>query len=188
MKTYTKKEVRELLDYVEKKIIADNTLLESFLKDNNLLDELEVGWYKINKNNENYFSNLKWLCYHDGNRFVYGFECSGDWCLFKQNYKGSGDEERATEEEVKEALISEAKRRGFKEGVRFVSVYPDSQRNEVEITRCNFSYDGIEEPYLFIDSMCAFYNGKWATIIEEPKEMTVEEISKALGHEVKIVK
>jgi len=73
----------------------------------------------------------------------------------------------ATPEEVEAALIKEAKRRGFKEGVRIEKDLHDGMECKL-----------IDEDFELVDGMlltdfgdCIFYNGKWAEIITEPKVM-----------------
>ena len=115
----------------------------------------------------------------------YGFNVSGCWQIEDYYHHDKDVLTEATEQEVKEALIAEAKRRGFKVGVKVKCLFRDK---EVELDMINFRssdggvlYGGCGVPRIF-------YDGKWATIIEEPKEMTVEQISKELGYDIKIVK
>ena len=136
--------------------------LKKQLKD---LPSLEVGWYK-HKNN----SHKEWLMYDDfkGNRF--GFGITGVWSSngcdigYIEEYC-----EPATDKEVETALIKEAKKRGFKEGVKFKSVAGEHSYYTLDILKPYF--DG-ERLYL---SSCGviFKNGKWAEIIEEPKTVTL---------------
>ena len=87
----------------------------------------------------------------------------------------------ATEEEVREALINEAKKRGYKEGVKCkFGIIEDIRTIETNI----FDWNG---KYLFVrcingNADIIFKNGKWAEIIEEPKETepTKEEINRVL--------
>lgn len=85
----------------------------------------------------------------------------------------------ATEEEVKEALIKEAKRRGFKEGCGIISV-----GKNVLVTYCKKEYDihyCIKTNRMWIElpnirsSVDLFINGKWVEIIEDTKEIEVVE-------------
>jgi hypothetical protein len=88
----------------------------------------------------------------------------------------------ATKEEVETALINEAKRRGFKEGAKYLSP------NKTFIRKANFPLCINEQQ----DALCCengdliFNNGVWAEIIK-PKTMTKEEIEKELGYEIEIV-
>lgn len=75
--------------------------------------------------------------------------------------------ELAANEEVEDALISEAKRRGFKDGVEYISASTGSRF----IASNNFRFGSCEtETRLLCGEGCIFYNGIWAEIIEQPKE------------------
>ena len=76
----------------------------------------------------------------------------------------------ATDQEVETALIAEAKKRGFKEGVEFRSVYGTD--NPITVAQSSrFSLD-ILEGYVFLNGMAIFNNGKWAEIIK-PKTVHI---------------
>lgn len=69
---------------------------------------------------------------------------------------------KATDKEVETALIAEAKKRGFKEGVEYIAV-----------GACSGSYFTLKgEVKFYLDQLSAvdcggmFANGKWATIAE----------------------
>jgi len=94
----------------------------------------------------------------------------------------------ATDEEVETALINEAKKRGFKEGVTIKGM--GSSRNRTldkggfKTLKSNnvlwwgsgsFGYD-------------VFKKGKWATIIEQKTDLTVAQIEEKLGYSVNVVK
>jgi len=87
----------------------------------------------------------------------------------------------ATDKEVEDALIKEAKKRGFKRGVAFTnSPFLDCLKSEV-YTLCNeVSNRGYKYDYgkLYFDEWTLFSNGKWATIIET---ITKEQAEKELG-------
>ena len=70
------------------------------------------GWFKDETQDD-------FLAYYKNNIRQYGINSNGHWfdnCL--AHCLGSNDEP-ATDEEVEQALIKEANRRGFKEGVKF---------------------------------------------------------------------
>ena len=126
----------------------------------------------------------------NGSYFGFGFNSDGEWAEDDNKIWGdiSFDIHRsATDEEVEQALKKEAKKRGFKKGAYMVhnkEEYPDQQEpilienNKFELIVGGFCVFGWE----------IFSNGKWATIIEDKKEMTVSDIEKELGYSVKIVK
>lgn len=119
-----------------------------------------------------------------GDKTGYGMNHNNSWCndvIMRHVNKW----EPATDEEIKEMLVKEAKKKGFKKGVRFNSA------SDQTVFSCK------SDEFTFIEqrnSLCTssggsvFCHGKWATIIEQPLELTVEEISKKYGREVKIVK
>jgi hypothetical protein len=77
----------------------------------------------------------------------------------------------ATDKEVEEALIKEAKKRGFKENVRFKCLYNHDYKGKCIPLFCS---DG----YLWLEGGCVFKDGKWATIVET---ITKEQAEKELG-------
>lgn len=96
----------------------------------------------------------------------YGFDGVGKWNIYNPSrvLAGSDYMRLATHEEVETALIEEAKRRGFKDGVRFKSAASGDE----------FTFNGkpklCEKNSLVSFLGCIFINGKWAEIIEEPKQ------------------
>jgi len=179
---YTEKEVVELFNEYHKWTHLVTNVNE-FLKEKGLIkEEFEVGkWYKHTANN------------HEGlvfcvnkNKYVggYGFNSSGFWedCIsFSKDWLTP-----ATDKEFETALIKEAKKRGFKEGVKFLSARDGDIRTA---TNEFYSFDNWNKyTTLQLDTAWIFKGGKWATIIEEPKvkEMTMQEVNKALGYEIKI--
>jgi len=134
----------------------------------------EVGkWYKDPLNNYMVFvtkntGNLR------GDTFGYGFDTHGCW----SNSLGlDGSEIPATDKEVEEALIKEAKKRGFKNRVKIKQVSGDINilfNNKFEYLKEWNEYKNV----LFIDNYLVFANGTWAEIIKD-------EIIKVGGYEVK---
>jgi len=176
MKKYTAKEVEELfnefcdIDMSQAGTFKQCTQL--FLKDKGITQQLEVGrWYKHDTDSSLVF--IKGRGVRDSHYIRYGFDRIGQWY---NEYIASLDDRisiEATDQEVETALIAEAKKRGFKEGVRFESAWSHSTNN------C--FYDGL----MYISSAnclasssaknnCVFANGQWATIIED-EEMTLEQ-------------
>ena len=145
-------------------------------------NKLEVGkWYK---------RGHRYLICYKGNGRGYGFfdgSYGGAWA-FSEYTKTKTKNIEATKEEVEEALIKEAKKRGFKKGVTIDKSNLDYPFKKIWIISSNHYFFDITDNTLMIGSDYIFNNGKWAEIIPEAKEMTVEEISKELGYEVKVVK
>lgn len=127
--------------------------------------ELEVGkWYKYNE----------WLlCYTRLSEYnilmAYGFDDKGNW-REEGNFGNTPSLWiEATKEEVEAALISEAKRRGFKEGVKIDrSMFPTIINEPVTLFNVKTIYRYFpEENTLDYSGYTIFTNGKWAEIIQE---------------------
>jgi len=163
-------------------------------------EELEVGkWYKLT---EDYGSYLKkgmvfmFVNYLSSNK-IYSLVNHEMFGINTYNYIAPQTENLipATDQEVEEALIKEAKKRGFKNGVEFIAL----RDSEAIKDNCSCSYDkndakagawkymnGVLYTYGW-GRYVVFEKGKWATIIEDKKEMTIKEIEKELGYSIKII-
>lgn len=117
-----------------------------------------------------------------------GFTSSRDWST-RIGTAYDHQIKKADPKEVEKALITEALGRGFKKGVRIkellgLNVGTVSGDNytlpspDLEIT------DSLE--YVYSGNLIIYMKGQWAEIIEEVKEMTLEEVEDKLGHKVKI--
>lgn len=146
-----------------------------------LFPKLEVGrWLKDD-------TNPKWLMYRDVKN-IYGFDTLGNW-FYRENesYEPNSCDRYATDKEVETALIAEAKRRGFKDGV-FI--------NNSNLGFDNFTQKTIGDKlwwdgtYLnFGDKNSAiFKDGKWAEILSEPIELTLEQRIERIEEQLKIKK
>lgn len=140
---------------------------------------VEEGWYIADcygKSYLTYFKNpskdLHAEYYFEKNN---GFLTGGLFC---------GIERKATEEEVKSALVEEAKRRGFKKGVRFDCA--GNQAKNCILNSEKWQYMEFANCLSTFGSQFIFNKGKWAEIIrEEPQiEVTLEEIAKLKGVDV----
>ena len=142
--------------------------------------KLEVGkWYKNTK--MDYLFNFTKV--NDEILKGYGFSSYGygvdTWTnpnYARMNWR------LATDKEVETALISEAKKRGFKEGVKFIhNIYSHPLlKNEKpnKITSNQFNYDRNN---LGLDGWEIFKDGKWAETIEDTKP-------KINGYEMEVLK
>lgn len=100
----------------------------------------------------------------------YGFLVSKEWCNDNEEWE-LNKYEKATKEEVKSALIEEAEKRGFREGVRVQSLNGITHK----FTLTEFWHIDSEGAIWFRGSDqngIIFENGKWAEIIEQPIERT----------------
>lgn len=84
----------------------------------------------------------------------------------------------ATDSEVEEALINEAKKRGFKKGVYYINA-----NNQVSKEYAENNYFAYSEEYksLYLDGNTIFYDGYWATPV---KTYTKEETEKLLNGKI----
>ncbi len=124
------------------------------------------GWYQ----NE---INKKWLCYVEDGKFKYGFSCFGEWIESFMS-KPSYYDRPATDKEVETALIKEAKKRGFKEGVCIKGMLSGNPQYLTD----DLHYESNHHIKERINSLSSFWTtifrkGKWAEIIEEPKTVTL---------------
>ena len=146
---------------------------------------LEVGkWYKgesgvlaycnkINKSSKNSF-------------FGYGFGFSNlKWCNEDDYHWGYQKWTLATPQEVVEALTKEAVKRGFKKGVKFNRVNSVTNKcdNVIDIIKDELRWNGFG---LITSCDYIFYNGVWATIIENTLPSDIEQLSLKYGKEALI--
>ena len=127
----------------------------------------------------------KWYKHKDYPRFLsihlnddrYGFDISGYWfddVRSKLSYHE--DYYEATPQEVEKALIEEAKRRGYKEGIKFKSLIYD--KDESKLSSAQLDWDEVMDGWWHLrDSFgeSIFHNGQWATIIEQDKFAELKE-------------
>jgi len=177
---YSKEEVVELFKEYDETADRDGVRysIAYFLKEKGLLPLLEVGkWYKLINRNDTMI-----LCYQGEGSSSYGFSSRGVWSnSLGSAWVNSSDCETTelTDEEVETALIAEAKRRGFKEGVKMKTAWNICTVDKIESNE--FTYDGYGgDVDLFLDGWSVFNNGKWATIIEDAKLDDVKTIQKEM--------
>ena len=134
-------------------------------------DKAPYGWY--------FASDSKvFLYYFDGNTITYGFNWSGQ---FSDNLMVSGKHGiKATDKEVEEAFIKEAKKRGFKGGVRIKSKWLPNISAHKLIGK--FMFDDKFELCCRASNLSLwtiFKDGAWAEIIKDT--ITKEQAEKELG-------
>ena len=117
----------------------------------------------------------------DTTNMFYGYGFGAFTNVWDENYYAhEGLCTLATDKEVEEALIKEAKRRGFKEGVRVdkVNLSGDyNPNNELKKDTINTN-ELLSHGYLWVSSILIYDDGKWATIVET---ITKEQAEKELG-------
>jgi len=140
--------------------------------------KLKTGkWYKVNTISGNWLFFITDIT--QKRRKGYGFDLSGKEYLYTIIFDSSLDScfdriyTPATKEEVKIALINEAKKRGFKDGADYLSLNKKNKRKVNYPLKINRYKDAL----CCINGGIIFFDGFWAEIIQ-PKEMTKEEIEK----------
>ena len=180
MKKYelTQEQINQLAEKKHAKELLQEFLPEAFE------NKLEVGkWYKskYNKTKILFFTKKETCSYDMG----YGFNYLGIYKEKNFNLLGSAtyEFELATEEEVKEALINEAIKRGFKNvGELSLKIVSGEmfKKGSFGTANNNFRYISVENS-LYLDGVEIFYNGKWAEIVIEDIP-TQEEIDRVINY------
>lgn len=148
--------------------------------------KLEVGeWYKFYWKGEPEIKAIIHLSKIEGKEvhFDYGLSImdGGEW-VENDWYNKDHDYRPATAKEVEEALIQEAKKRGFVEGAKYKNWYASSGT----IKESFYKYDPIDNILGQVDNLFKgnhhfiFDNNKWAEIIPEPKVITKTEAENRL--------
>lgn len=142
---------------------------EDFIKDE---PQFKVGdWITCDEGNKLMLRiNTAPLNVNDNGLFIAtGFSYDGVWELRGQFGSAGKPWRLATEEEVKEALIGEAKRRGFKEGA-VVDCAEHGRRTKMCLSSWYYHYDNDLLSYGGAD---IYKKGEWAEIVEEEKPITI---------------
>ena len=180
MKKYalTQEQINQLAEKKHAKELLKEFLPEAFE------NKLEVGkWYKSKYNKTKIlFFTKKETCSSDTG---YGFNYLGIYKEKNFNLLGCAtyEFELATEEEVKEALINEAIKRGFKNvGELSLKLVSGEMFKKGSFVTANnkFIYISVENR-LYLDGVEIFYNGKWAEIVIEDIP-TQEEIDRVINY------
>ena len=158
--------------------ISLNGFFELYLSKEEVKKEIEVGkWYISVINN---------IIYYGGEDKIYGLFRSADQWINKiedmyDNFQcfvnafNNNLWREATPQEVEKALIEEAKRRGYKEGIKFKSLIYD--KDESKLSSAQLDWDEVMDGWWHLrDSFgeSIFHNGQWATIIEQPVDKFAE--------------
>lgn len=151
-------------------------------------NKLEVGkWYKGDLGHLYFLDKIVKCPYNP--HLSYGFDLCGEWSentAISLNHPQGSKYTEATDKEVEEALINEAKKRGYKNGNHACLTVYVTCKNIKE--NAFFYYNGSLWEGNSEGNNCIFRDGKWAEIIEAPeKELTKEQVEKELGYKIKIV-
>lgn len=173
MKKYelTQEQINQLAEKKHAKELLKEFIPEAFE------NELEVGkWYISERYLVYYLGNYKCNCIDLSN---------GEWIenVYHSLSSHLKNYRLATEEEVKETLINEAIKRGFKNvGELSLKIVRGAMFKKGSFVTANnkFRYISVENR-LNLDGVEIFYNGKWAEIIKEEKP-TQEEIDRVINY------
>lgn len=144
-----------------------------------------------NQYNKWYKHSYKGIFFFTDYRCGYGIDSDGGWHISPSSGIDSGQWTPATDTEVSEMLKKEAEKIGYKAGN--FKCLENWHKNTSHIWHYTTSPEYVfQNGLLWIYNIgmfayCIFKNGKWATIVEQPTEMTHAEIEKALGKKIKIV-
>ena len=138
------------------------------LREKGLIEEcFKSGWYN-NRFGLAYFDEKK--------KGLYGFH-NGEWGLKCMIYFCNKGLIKPIHLVVESALIKEAKKRGFKDGVEVKEclLYPDYKQDDNKIIGI-FTFDCIGNELHLRDEqgLSIFNNGKWAEITEQKKTINVD--------------
>ena len=170
MKTFelTQEQIDRLAEKKHAKELLQKFIPEAFKT------KLEVGrWYKL-KDNPKILALYDCFKHHRPYAYIFNEKGDYEYRVEFSLFESPTYWELATEEEVSEALINEAKKRGYKEGVKckfgIIEEIRTIETNDF-VFKLEYNTLGIK-----------LKNGKWAEIIEEPKETepTKEEINRVL--------
>ena len=170
MKKYelTQEQINQLAEKKHAKELLKEFIPEAFE------NELEVGkWYIGGRCLFNYQTE----------KSVYGFFTKNEWMDKKWTWGDNKGVRLATEEEVREALINEAIKRGFKNvGELSLKLVRGEMFKKGSFNTVNneFRYISVENS-LNLDGVVIFYNGKWAEIVIEDIP-TQEEIDRVINY------
>ena len=181
MKDYriTKEQILELHESnsPETRIQIAKMFPEAFKK------ELEIGkWYKMK-------GDANFLCNFNGNNGnSYGFNLKKEWMDNSMCFQNFDIYIEATPQEVKTALIEEAKKRGYKKGNFKCLLSRESEFSE----NYNKWYFEMHTNALYTKSLgeggaCIFKNGKWSEISHPGKQViSMREALKIIAKKLKV--
>ena len=141
--------------------------------------EKESGWYK-HHNNE----HKPWLMYYNfKSKEGYGINTCGEWrSIWKNNgYIERNNLIKATDQEVEQALIKEAEKRGFEIGSYIKSSWFSGATKIEDLEEHMYYYYSSRYNVFSFCGINLFYKGQWAEIIET---ITIEQAEKELGKKI----
>lgn len=196
-KTYkiTREQIYKLFNTYgnEKNDLLKKYFSEVFEEEKKELPKDFTGWAKCIG-----YGNEKWIGKFCKGVFEYGIGADGKWFkneINKHNFRVSDANKEATEQEVTEALIKEAVKRGLKEGVYIIDVYNgESEKDTIRVSSNRFDWEpiggGKNQGQMALrdsDGSILFHNGNWTKIIPTITIQEAEAKLKEIGFNAKIV-
>jgi hypothetical protein len=139
-----------------------------------------TGWAKTNSED-----SQKWLMYFKNNIIQYGFSGFGQWHINeKKEYQFNSEiDYEASNSEVEERLIEEARKIGYKEGLFMSDIYNGCSYNlNVKVSSNFFDYETIKAgknqgQMALRDSEgnIIFHDGIWAEVLNVMSKKEAEE-------------
>jgi len=149
-------------------------------------NDLEVGkWYR-SKNNPLAFCT-KVLNENEFIGYGFGTHSADVWFNESERIPWNGEWTLATEAEVEEALINEAKKRGFKEGVGVQWKFNGVPYSNSFPINTDFYFESKNNSLTFNGGV-VFRNGTWAEIIPTVTELSYQQIADKFGVDVNTLK
>lgn len=138
-------------------------------------NQLEVGkWYLSESDGDTYLFNYQKL---DG---CYGF-FRGEWTYRDWSWNITEGVRPATNKEVEQALIKEAKKRGLVEGVKVIAACETSHKNKpIKSYYYNNQTNSLHGNLEGMGGAVLFKNGLWAEPIENTTLKRIQEIEAEL--------
>ena len=168
---------KELVKHWIDKYKSECVYTSSFIDDVKFFDEhlksepfIKVGkYYKGNKQNN---SKIMYYCTsvdQNGDPLGYGFNVDGNW-VNNDARPWTCKVIEISEDEWSGRVIEESKRKGYKPGIKVISVHDNYTRRIIEGSLRKLSFIDI----LYFSNATIYENGKWAEIIDEKAEVRAE--------------
>ena len=157
MKTLDKEQLEAIKSFFG---ISSDLMVEHLKQKGLIKEDFELGkWYKHSSGGYWFLKEIT-----DEDLIIYGFTCMMKWINESLRDKSALRHlAPATDKEVETALIKEAKKRGFKEGMVNINCLLGGREWDDD---CGYGFD-FNGDYLELGAATIFKDGKWATIIEK---------------------
>jgi hypothetical protein len=167
---------KQLAELKDKPFVTAKAIFFPYKHEDELKPKFEVGkWYKLTRDYGILKKDMVFMYVRrqdDDNKYpfvIVNHQMFSEVSDGGKNYLAPNEDQliEATNEEVQTALIKEAKKRGFKEGVSFLSTNGNKKHT---LLSSNFTFENLGHigKVLGTETCWFYHNGKWATIIDTP--------------------